>query len=746
MPTSFVGKVLDNYRILERLGIGGMGVVFKAIHVKLEKIFAIKIIGSGLAMNEHFVKRFQTEAKSLAKFEDPNIVRIYDLRTADDQWFIVMEFVDGITLADKIIQDGAFHLKEALSILKQILSAMRHAHEAGIIHRDIKPNNIMLTSEGVVKITDFGLAKDLTNMTNTLTLTSGGTLFYMSPDHVKGSSFVDERSDLYSIGMTFYEMITGSVPFKNINSDFEIRETIMRKEFDTPISVNPDIPSELAAIVMKSISKEPENRYQTAEDMIQAIVDFEAHYVERDKDSIPIKSQNREKLEVSEDILKKSEDQPYTFTKGAPKRIKKYPVLKKSLAVLGMLLILVVVVKYFKDFSSKKGSFENPDTFLSLSVKSLPASALIVLNGDSVGRTPLQNYKLQGGQYVLSIVKEEYHSIDTTIILKNDSDLRLNFALQEHKTIKKPVQEEKKAVIKETKSVPDFAALFIRSDPRDSEIWVNGQLKGKTPLELSKMILGIYKIEIRNKTYETYEQQFELSAGNNQVIEAKLVPLTGALSISKEPPSATVFLDGEEIDTQNKRVFDLNNIPLGKHFVEIKKSGYSSFHADIIIKPNKIDTISAQILRLAGELTIQVRPWGSIYINDKLYKESADIKYQVSLPVDNYEVKVLHPTLGRWQRNVEVKADEKIDMVVNFLRKIPIKISALDAEKNPLAVEIYIDGKKTGKKTPDDIPVRIGMHKFAVKKDDYFIGDGEREIFVDEGNNKPLIFVLKKLD
>ncbi len=197
MSSSFIGKVLNSHRIIERLGIGGMGVVFKAIHIKLDKVFAIKIIAPGLAMNEHFIKRFQTEAKALAKFEDPNIVRIYDLRSVDDQWFIVMEYVEGSTLTDKILQDGAFQWIDTIPIIKQILKAIGHAHEAGIIHRDIKPNNIMLNEKGMVKITDFGLAKDQTKSTNTISVTSGGTLYYMSPEHVKGFSFIDDAVSLF---------------------------------------------------------------------------------------------------------------------------------------------------------------------------------------------------------------------------------------------------------------------------------------------------------------------------------------------------------------------------------------------------------------------------------------------------------------------------------------------------------------------------------------------------------------------
>jgi len=226
MNSSFIGKVIDNYRVLESLGVGGMGVVFKAVNIKLEKLVALKMIAPGLAMNENFIKRFQTEAKALAKLADPNIVQIYDLRTHEDQWLIVMEFIDGLNLGDIIKRDGAFPTNKAISILKQMLSAIGHAHKAGIIHRDIKPNNVMITEAGAVKITDFGLAKSEGIRTNSITISGGGTLFYMSPEHVKSISLTDGRSDIYSIGMTFYEMVAGRVPFHSMDTDFEIRETL----------------------------------------------------------------------------------------------------------------------------------------------------------------------------------------------------------------------------------------------------------------------------------------------------------------------------------------------------------------------------------------------------------------------------------------------------------------------------------------------------------------------------------------
>jgi len=243
MKSSIVGKVLDNYRILQSIGRGGMGFVFKALNIKLNKIVAIKMIAPALAMNENFMRRFEAEAKSLAKLENPNIIRIYDLRADSEYCYIVMEYVEGITLGRLIKEKGPIPWPQALKLFRQMLNAIEHAHKEGIIHRDIKPNNVLITRKGVVKITDFGLAKNQAEFGITQSATTGGTLFYMSPEQVKGLVYTDARSDVYALGFTFYEMLAGKTPFTMDHTDFDIREAIIRKKFPPPHHLNKKIPA-----------------------------------------------------------------------------------------------------------------------------------------------------------------------------------------------------------------------------------------------------------------------------------------------------------------------------------------------------------------------------------------------------------------------------------------------------------------------------------------------------------------------
>ncbi|MDP2364009.1 MAG: serine/threonine-protein kinase, partial [Ignavibacteria bacterium] len=185
---SLIGKTIDNYRIIEVIGRGGMGVVFKALDTSLEKIVALKMIDPFLARDENFVRRFKTEAKALAKLENQNIVAVYALRETESGFFMVMEYVESKPLSQYLQENGPFNITDTISITKQLLNAIGHAHKVGVIHRDIKPSNILICDNGKIKVTDFGLAKvvEQKGPSSTVTQARAGTLYYMSPEQVKG--------------------------------------------------------------------------------------------------------------------------------------------------------------------------------------------------------------------------------------------------------------------------------------------------------------------------------------------------------------------------------------------------------------------------------------------------------------------------------------------------------------------------------------------------------------------------------
>ena len=225
--SSIIGRVIDNYEILSLLGKGGMGAVYKANDLTLDREVTLKIMDVNVSRDASFMKRFQSEAKALAKLQNPNIVFVHALRETELGLCIVMELVRGCTLADKIRETGSLNIETALKIFKQVLNAMAHAHKSGIIHRDIKPSNIMLANDDIVKVTDFGLAKIQHGLAATVTVGTGGTLCYMSPEQVRGLAHVDARGDIYSTGMTLYVTLAGQVPFAASETDFSVMNAIV---------------------------------------------------------------------------------------------------------------------------------------------------------------------------------------------------------------------------------------------------------------------------------------------------------------------------------------------------------------------------------------------------------------------------------------------------------------------------------------------------------------------------------------
>lgn len=277
MDNSFeklINRVLDGrYKIENVVGIGGMAYVLKAIDLKQDsRPVAIKILNEEFNGDENAVKRFVNESKAVAMVDSPNIVKIYDIAISDNLKYIVMEFVDGITLKDYIDKVGALGWKEAVHYVRQILRALSHAHEKGIVHRDIKPQNVMLLRDGKVKVTDFGIAKTPTSEPLTMTDKAIGTVNYISPEQASGGK-VDEKSDLYSVGVMFYEMLTGKLPF---TADSPVAVAMMQVS-ETPVQpreINPQIPIGLEQIVLKSMSKDPSARFNCASSMEKALEYF----------------------------------------------------------------------------------------------------------------------------------------------------------------------------------------------------------------------------------------------------------------------------------------------------------------------------------------------------------------------------------------------------------------------------------------------------------------------------------------
>ena len=269
----YTGKRLDGrYEIHELIGVGGMANVYRAHDTIDDRTVAIKILKDEYLGNEEFIRRFKNESKAIAVLSHPNIVKVYDVSFGDRIQYIVEEYIDGITLKDYLSQQKEIKWKEAIHFTIQILRALQHAHEKGIVHRDIKPQNIMLLQDGTIKVTDFGIARFSRSETRTMTGKTIGSVHYIAPEQARGD-LTDEKADIYSVGVMLYEMVTGRLPFE---ADNAVSVAIMQLQADPkpPREINPSLPEGLEEITMKAMQKDPSQRYQSASEMLRDIEEF----------------------------------------------------------------------------------------------------------------------------------------------------------------------------------------------------------------------------------------------------------------------------------------------------------------------------------------------------------------------------------------------------------------------------------------------------------------------------------------
>ncbi len=369
-----IGKEVDNYKILEVIGRGGMGVVFKAMDMNLEKLVALKMIDPFLSRDENFLQRFKTEARALARLENQNIVGVHALRETEYGLFMVMEYVSAKTISEWLREKGRFSAAETIAIGSQIINAIRHAHKVGVIHRDIKPNNVLLNEDGTVKVMDFGLAKVIQEggTQNTVTHAAAGTLYYMSPEQVKGLKNVDKRSDIYSLGMTLYEMLAGRTPFEKGESEFVIQKQIVEGKIPPPTKYNPLIPKELVKVIMKAIDKEPEKRFQSTGEMFTVLTGIRLEAADEEE-----KTRIMSRYEQTHE-----ENKPPS------------PSGRKKIYIAGAALILIVLLisVYFITGNKPEEIKDNKGTILIDNQKKIIPARLLV-NSDPSGASVFHKWK-----------------------------------------------------------------------------------------------------------------------------------------------------------------------------------------------------------------------------------------------------------------------------------------------------------------------------------------------------------------
>ena len=337
------GRLLGNrYEIIEKIGSGGMATVYKAKCHVLNRYVAIKILRDEFTTDEEFIKRFEVEAQSAASITHPNIVSVYDVGVDGNLYYIVMELIKGKTLKEIIVEEkGPLPWKWSVNIAIQIASALEVAHRNHIIHRDIKPHNIIITEDGVAKVTDFGIAKAVSNSTITAFGTTIGSVHYFSPEHARGG-FTDEKSDLYSLGVVMYEMLTGKVPF-DADTPVSVALKHMQEEPIPAKNINPNIPSAVNDVIMKALKKDSTLRYQSATEMLidlkRALKDPNGDFVDnkeysRDFPTQRISTINDEETPRNANKNKKKQNKFVMF-------VKKHKVFS---TIMGLIILFIISI------------------------------------------------------------------------------------------------------------------------------------------------------------------------------------------------------------------------------------------------------------------------------------------------------------------------------------------------------------------------------------------------------------------
>ncbi len=750
MEALLIGKTIENYKITGILGKGGMSTVFKAIDQSLDREVALKIMESRLSRRKDFVKRFRTEGRSQARLRHPNIVNVYALRESREGLYIVMEYVPGGTLKKRIAQEGAFTPPDALAIVKQILLAIKHAHSRGIIHRDIKPANILLDKSDLVKVTDFGLAKMQHDFGFTHTGVAVGTLGYAPPEQLKSLKNTDHRSDLYSIGMSFYEMLVGKLPFGDTDSNLTIQLAIMEGNIPSPDLLNPDIPAEFVQVVRKATHINPNRRYQTALDMLEDIEHLELKYKKVKALPPPREMQVQNGPKIPDHIFDTvTQTNPANTVYQTPPQQKqtsgtdivedvkpeipfstldfrKFNIIKPfylKLLILAMFLGVLFgstsAVYYYKNSMLPGDSPTGAE--IPVSILSRPEGASVYINGLNIGITPLETYLSEAGEAAFRLVKDNYFVKDTSLYISPNDTNALVINLRESAE-EEAADEIYHRMTGSNANDVQFGRLKLISSPAGAEVYLNGKKLPNviTPHIFEKIAPGNYHLELRKKGFANFQKSIEVLPSESRPLRATLKALSGQLKLTSNPAGARVWLNGR-YQRGLKTPAKLADLPAGTYNVVLKKDGHRSYKKRIRVQSQKTAKLHGKLKSAFGEISIVALPFGTSYINGEIKRRNTNIPWTEKLSTGKHKVKVTHPTHGYWEKTVEIKEGKRAELIVDFNEKVSVKVEAYDETGLPLDSKIYVDGNYIYKTTPAVINVRKGMHRIETRRDGYIL-------------------------
>lgn len=543
-----VGDVLDGYRLDAVIGRGGMGTVYRATDVALEKTVALKVIAPHLAEDDTFVQRFREEAKALALLDAEGIVDIYTMRETDEALFFVMEHVDGPSLKTVLQRRGALDPDQALTLLRQVLKAVGHAHKSGVLHRDLKPSNILVTEEGRAVITDFGLAKILTsNAELTTSREQLGTVAYMSPEQVKGLQNVNEASDLFSVGLVAYEAFTGRLPFNRSESDFVIQQTIVEASFPPPSTYAPAIPSAVEQVVLDLLSKDPAARPPDAETALRRLPSPES------SKEVPI-------------------GQPGTGA-ASDTTLSVVQWMGLGAAVLLVLAGAYAGVRATLGLPILSVSSPTPPDTTRPTVATDRPSSQDAASPDSDGT---ESRTARGPESDTAPVeaRSEDEPRSTTGPSETESSPSDPDRADSPPDPSATDQPSPRPTLSDDTSTesqsPSQGVVFIRSDPEGASVRVRGAQVGRTPVMLDDLEPGSHPVTLQLDNHRPFETTLTVQEGDTTVVTRNLAPRPAVVRL-RVVPSGEIRVDGT-LRSANSDEPVVDSLSPGSHRVEVRSA------------------------------------------------------------------------------------------------------------------------------------------------------------------------------
>ena len=665
------GRIIGNrYEIIEKVGSGGMATVYKARDTILNRYVAVKVLRDEFTTDDEFIKRFNTEAQSAARLTHPNIVSVFDVGQEYNIYYIVMELIQGKTLKQIISEEGALPWKWTVNIAIQICSALEMAHRNGIVHRDIKPHNIIITEEGIAKVTDFGIAKAVSNSTITAFGTTIGSVHYFSPEHARGG-YTDAKSDIYSLGVVMYEMITGRVPF-DADTPVSVALKHMQEEPIEPIKLNSKVPESVNKIILKAMKKDANSRYDSATEMMKdlsmSIKNPSGTFVEEKNGGdftkvIPTISENM----VSEDKYKSDtlERKRVKTDNGKPKsklamylekNPQKKPLVYAGIVVAILLLCVIVFGGSWKLTTKLLGIDSSKTTEAGVSLPSVTSITV-----DEAKK------KLEGLGIKYEIEEVYNKDVEQGKVIEQKPNAGTNYDVHKNSPVKLTVSKGAKVVI-----MP--------------------KVKGLT-LEEATEELGKYELQVKEEREESATVQ-EGIVIRQEVDEGKEVNAgsTITLYVSKGPKKVTVVsVVGKDIEEAKKI---LTELPLEVNVIYTEDTTQSN---GVVLKQS-LDLGSVVDEGTSINLTvnkIQELKEGTINVNVKSitgYKEETTEKTDTTTNENSDKKETTPTTSAKKIKNVVVRINVDGDDV--YKESVPENTEVITytlKAKGVVNIKVYVD-------------------------------------------------------